>query len=242
MNQQMMSRGGYAPQQQPVDVGGCGAGSMSGYGGGCPAPGGVQTTANYGQLALPGAVHSLSFKLGFMGIVGTDGHFYTASIEGTGSSTKVIYTDIGEDLHFEVGTGFYDICGVNITAGGNVAITHFSNLSSLESIGGDVPADIWDTDGCWCEYDDCLSAANDSSIRLSARCVPDLEQAAAGPITIDVPGGTLDGFFCDFSMAFIGNLYRTVQGCTTVGSFTQLQQCNEQPPACGGAMVGPSNY
>lgn len=241
MQNPMARQGGY-PQQNPADVGGCG----SGYGtaqGACGPTGYLTGPGPYTSLAPPGRIYAIYFQLGFCGAVDHNGVFYTVSvyIDDQGQPRR-LYTAIDTQLAFEIGQGYFQICGVNVTAGEDVCASVFQNNSNLPNIAGDVDLSIWSTDGCWCPFEECISAANDSSLILEAKVVPSKDMETT-QITTEVDGQGVPTeqsfvFLSDLRLAFVGTLFRTVEGCQTVGVFAPLEQCAQEPAQCGPGGAG----
>ena len=228
MQNQMTRQGQPMPQQQPVDVGGCGTQGACG-------PTGFQTGPGaYSNLAQPGQIYAIYFQLGFCGAVDDEGIFYSVEVLRSAEGTPSIsYTDLGPQLAFEIGFGFFNICGCNVTAGEDVCASVFQNSGNLENIGGDVDLSIWSTDGCWCPFEECISAANDSSLVLEAKVVPRTDGEYQNiPIS---NGEDKLGYISDLRLAFVGTLFRTVEGCQTVGVFAGLDQWAQPGCAPGGA-------
>lgn len=219
-----------ANPQEAVDVGACAPGGAYPYGPNHPFAAAAQTP---GQYAQPGQIYAIDFALGFCGYVTHEGNFLAANIVTGETGPTLQFEDLGPDLTFQVGNGgFFQIWGVNFVAADNVCATVFRNRSNLENLGGDVPLEIYSTDGCWCPFDDCISAAQDSNFVLNARVVPGLDDERRD-IIIDDENEPV--FVADLRMAFRGTLFRTVEGCVTTGMFAPLGAGLQFPPAVGGA-------
>ncbi len=240
----MMQQGGRGPQQNPVDVGGCGTQGACGPTGYATGPG------PYTSLAAPGQLYAIYFQLGFCGAVDHNGNFYTVSVytDDLGNLAR-LYTPLGTQLAFEIGLGFFQICGVNVTAGEDVCATVFQNEQNFANIAGNVDLSIWSTDGCWCPFEECISAANDSSLVLEAAVVPSKDMPSQTIVTAIDGGGAavteVDVFLSDLRLAFVGTLFRTVEGCQTVGVFAPLEQAAQVPcgpDGAGGGYGGAGGY
>jgi hypothetical protein len=165
------------------------------------------------------------------------GRFYSVSVIRNSSGTPEIwYEDLGPTLAFEIGFGYFNICGCNVTAGEDVCATVFQNNSNLPNIAGSVDLSIWSTDGCWCPFEECISAANDSSLVLEAAVVPNT-RAEYQPINV-IGEDPRIVYISDLRLAFVGTLFRTVEGCQTVGVFAGLDQYAQ--PGC--ALPGAGGY
>lgn len=214
MNTGMQRQGNPVPQQA-VDVGGCGT-QNTGYATG-PGP--------YTQLAQPGQIYAIYFQLGFCGAIDDLGRFYAVSVQRTPEGTPSIwYEDLGPQLAFEIGFGYFNICGVNVTAGEDVCASVFQNNSNLPNIAGNVDLSIWSTDGCWCPFEECISAANDSSLVLEAAVVPNKDAPTQMINVVGEGENARNVYLSDLRLAFVGTLFRTVEGCQTVGVFAGLDQ------------------
>jgi hypothetical protein len=206
---------------QALDVNGCGPNFACG-----------NVNATYpivapGQLSQPGQVYAIDFQLGNKVLVDAAGNFYDIVVTpGSSAAATISYTLIGTDLTFAIDQGYYQICGLNVVTGEGIMATVFQNVQNLPTIAGRVDMATWSTDGCYCPWEGCISAVNNATVTLAAKYIPNPAATATGVdgnnIAINTPTG-YNNFAKTLSFSFTGTLFRTVQGCTTPGIFTNLQ-------------------
>lgn len=230
---------GQPPAHMPFDQGACGGAAAgliaSGYG--APYPYGPFNSYTAGlfspsQVNPPGGIFVTEVRVGFVGMVDEAGEFYQITVTPATdvAPPAVILMPLGTSLEIQVDIGYVQFFGA-ILSGNQVALTAFSNSQSLPRILGTVSTSAWDTNGCFCPWDDCASATADSPIVIKASVLPDCSDDDL--VTCDV--GEADNaethFFRRIEVTLVGTWFRTIEGCTSVGAFAPLNIAAGAPVA-----------
>lgn len=232
-HQALQQRGlGPSPAHNPVDQGACGPGAMAGYPGAYPyGPAHSYTAGLFSptQVNPPGGIFVVPVYVGFTGMLDETGTFYSIDATGldAGGAPIVSLTSLGTDLEIQVDVGYVQFFGAKLHCTDGI-LTAFSNSNSLDRVLGEVSVNVWDTDGCFCQWDDCASATSDSPIVLRGKVLPDCDEQ---PISCDVEGTSETHFFRRFEVNLMGTHFRTVEGCTAVGAFAPLNVASGGPVA-----------
>lgn len=229
---------GQPPAHMPFDQGACGgaAAGLIAAGYGAPYPYGPFNSYTAGlfspsQINAPGGIFVTEVRVGFVGMVDEAGEFYRISVTPATdiAPPAVVLIPLGDSLEIQVDIGYVQFFGA-ILSGADVALTAFSNSQSLPRILGTVSTSAWDTNGCFCPWDDCASATADSPIVIKAQVLPDCDDE---PTTCDV--GEEDSpethFFRRIEVTLVGTWFRTIEGCTAVGAFAPLNIAAGAPVA-----------
>ncbi|HHO58179.1 MAG TPA: hypothetical protein ENJ85_03305 [Oceanithermus profundus] len=214
---------------QPIDAGACG---MS-YGGGpiqaLPAP--VE-----GQLTGAANVYAIQAYFGVNVVVDQDGNFYSPGT-GLNSATGNLesqLTPLGNEFRVSLANGFAVFYGLNIIEGAGVAISKFSNPNNLEKFQGEVPAETFETTGCWCPFEECAVATQGQDLIMTARSIPGPNEAPTTPQ--DNTGNAMaPGFYNPLRLSLLGVLYRNIGGCATIGPMIPF---GTMPPGGPQAVLG----